>query len=74
MQYCDVTNILNVNSDDVAGFHLDTLATHNQHPTPIVGQPTPTMLTSTKAFSRLHPISENESESKINIHRNIDWS
>ena len=38
VQYCDVTNILNVNRDDAAGFHLDTLASHNQYATPVIGQ------------------------------------
>ena len=33
IQYKDGTNIINIGRDDQAGFRLDTMATHKQHPT-----------------------------------------
>ena len=36
LQYKSGTNILNINRDDQAGFHLDTLTTHHQYSTPVV--------------------------------------
>ena len=38
LQYHDGHNILNVNRDDASGYRLDTLATHNQYATPVVGE------------------------------------
>ena len=36
LQYTDGKSILNLNRDDAAGFHLDTLATHRLHHSPTV--------------------------------------
>ena len=38
LQYHDGHNILNVNRDDASGYRLDTLATHKQYATPVVGE------------------------------------
>ena len=36
LQFTDGTDILNINHDDASGFRLDTMATHCQHPNPMV--------------------------------------
>ena len=36
IQYKDGRYITIINHDDASGFHLDTLTTHKQHPTPVV--------------------------------------
>ena len=38
LQYTDGQDIFNINRDDASGFRLDTLATHCQHSTPVVGE------------------------------------
>ena len=35
-EYCDGTQILNLNRDDASGFRLDTLSTHRLHRSPMV--------------------------------------
>ena len=36
LQFTDGMNICNINRDDASGYRLDTMATHSQHPTPMV--------------------------------------